>query len=59
MQQDATDYLQELKLVIDAMNAFRIAAIAERLIAVNKRPGFVYVFENGDRAALRHTWSTI
>jgi D-sedoheptulose 7-phosphate isomerase len=51
LQQDATTYLQELKLVIDAMDTFRIAAITERLIAVNKRRGHVYVFGNGGSAA--------
>jgi D-sedoheptulose 7-phosphate isomerase len=48
---EASSYLHELKLVIDAMDTGQIAAVVDRLIAVCRRRGNVYVFGNGGSAA--------
>lgn len=47
LERDAIIYLENLKNIISAMNLSQIATVTERLIAVNRRRGHIYVCGNG------------
>jgi D-sedoheptulose 7-phosphate isomerase len=51
LERDAVTYLEGLRKIINTIDVTAIATVTERLIAVNRRQGHIYVCGNGGSAS--------